>query len=107
MSLHYRATDRKSHSHTLGFRGEEALKNAIHHRCVQPNPGILNRNHGITIRVALSSYVQNPRPIRDATHRLHAVHNQIQDNLLQLHTVAGDRLEVGAELSLERDTLSA
>src|SRR6266702_1138859 len=85
--LDNRTADRQSHSHAFRLRCKE---------CVEKPPGVLFADaragifydHLCVPRIeAARADPQGPRPSRDARHRLHAVHHEVDDDLLQLHAV--------------------
>ena len=58
-----------------------------------PRTRILDRNEQIAGRFDLRSYPQHPRLAHDRAHRLDAIQDQIEDDLLQLNPVALGQLD--------------
>src|ERR1700730_3321768 len=76
MRLDNGATDRQSHPDTLGFGGKEWLENKGCLPRIESPAGILNLDQH-TIRVLLRLNEQLAWPVRDCTHRIDAIHDQI------------------------------
>src|ERR1700735_284129 len=97
MRLDNGATDRQSHSDALRFRGEKRLKDAIDSIGIESNPRILNLDQH-TIRVLGRFNHELPGPANDGTHRIEAVHGEIDQYLLQLHSVAKHDWEINRQI---------
>ena len=93
MGVDDRPTDRQPHAHAAGLRREEGVEEAVHCFRSEPRTRILDRNEQIAGPVDLRSYPQHPRLAHDRAHRLDAIHDQIEDDLLQLNPVAHDGFE--------------
>src|SRR5262249_32299118 len=94
-----RTADEKPHAHSIRSGREQWLEDQIQVGWINSCSCILNRHTDHAGCGLIGLYLQDARPNRK--HGLDAVHNQVQDNLLQLHLVALHRREVFVEVRLE------
>src|SRR6266849_3316013 len=90
MSLDDRAADRQSHTHSFGLGGVEGVEDAVHVGWIESRTDICDRDQHVARLLELRSNSQYPRPVHDRAHCLDAIHDQIEDDMLQLDTVARD-----------------
>src|ERR1700729_858129 len=106
MSFNDRVTDRQSHSHALGLRGEEAFEDAVPACRVKTNTGIRHVDDDVALIVELRTDGQDTGAVSDRTHRLDAVHDQVENDLLQLDPVSHDGRKLGSQVGLDGDAMS-
>jgi hypothetical protein len=82
-----RAADRQAHPHSAGLRREEGIEDVLGDRRIQPRPGVFHRNQDTVWCFAPRADPKPARAIGNGAHRFHPVHDQIEDNLLQLNPV--------------------
>ena len=82
-----------------GFVVWKALNSVSLCSLIDPDAGVLHRDHHIPILIPIGADAKNPRQIARGCHRLHAIHQQIDDHLLQLHPVAHHGGKRGTEFS--------
>jgi hypothetical protein len=90
MSFNDGVTDCQPHSHALGFRGEEAFEDAVPVCRVKTNTGIRHVDDDVALIVELRTNRQDTWAVSDRTHRVDAIHDQIENDLLQLDPVRRD-----------------
>jgi len=93
MRLDNRARDGQAHTHSVGFGGVETAQRAGHFSSFQPDTRVLHAKEDRRRSdrcIVFSLNQQNPASLRDRIHGVHSVHHQIEQYLLELHTVAGD-----------------
>ena len=88
MRLYDRTTNRKSHAHAARLCGEEWIENAIYVLRIDSRSGILDCNNHFVGCPDLRSYGECPRALRHGAHGFAGVHDQIENDLLQLNLVA-------------------
>ena len=106
MSLDDGAADGESDSHAVALRREKSVEQLVHALTVEAHASI---PHGQAHTLAIfpfGSDQQLPRPIVHARHRVGGVADQVQDDLLELDTVAGDGREIVGKLRLKNDPVS-
>src|SRR5262245_8908945 len=107
MSLDDGAADGQADTHPVAFRRVEGVEQLGHVLRVDADPGIADAHaHTVAVVVLFGSDQQLPRPIVDGGHRIRGVADQIQDDLLELNTIAGDRWKVLGELQLKQYAIS-
>ena len=106
MSLDNGAADRQADAHAVTFRCKESVKELVHALGVDPHAGIPNAHTDAIAVLPFCSDQQLPRPIVHVTHGVRGVAKQVEDDLLELDTIAGDVREVVSELRLERNPVS-
>ena len=52
---------------------------------------------------AVPANYQDTLRFLDGAHGIHSVHHQVEQNLLELHTIAGDARQVLGKISADRD----
>src|SRR3984893_2649670 len=90
MSFNDRVTDCQPHSHALGLRGEEAFEDAVPVCWVKTNTGIRHVDGDVALIVELRADRQDTWAVSDRTHRVDPVHDQVENDLLQLDPVSHD-----------------
>ena len=73
-----------------GFRGEEAFEDVVPVRGVKTNTGIRHVDDDAALIVELRTDRQNTWAVSDRTHRVDAIHDQVENDLLQLDPVGHD-----------------
>jgi hypothetical protein len=106
MGLNDRITDCEPHSHPLGFRREEAVKDTISICRVKTNAGIRHVDHDVALIVELRPNRQLAGAIHDGAHRVDAIHDEVENDLLQLNAVGHDHRKVWMQLRQDRDAVS-
>ena len=101
MSLNNGPSDRKPDSHALLFRSEKRFKNFA--RPFQGDTGteVGDRNNDRRSAVQLGA-TDNRAAIWHRRHRLDTIDDQVQDDLLQLHSIALDRQRIRKRLGPEQ-----
>lgn len=102
MNFYYRAAYRQTHPHSSVLRSIERLKQALETLRAHPWAGILHR-HQDTACFPPSADEQLSCPFSQAALRLEGIDDQVQDDLLQLHTVSLNARQLLGELRLYRD----
>src|SRR5262249_6559809 len=88
VSFDDRTADRQAHPQTARFRGVESLEHALKSRRREAWTRI-SHSYEHVARVNLpAADEQLSRPVAGAAHSLHCIHDQIEDHLLQLYSVA-------------------
>ena len=105
MGFDDRPADRKSHAKTVGFGREEGVEDALRDGRVEPRAGILDRNLQTIRRGEGDGHGQLPPAVADRCHGLDAVHDQVQQHLLQLDPVAQHRLRAGGQIRVQHDAV--
>src|SRR5882762_7503246 len=98
MTLDYRATDREADAHAAVFCGVERLEESVLGLLVEAHPRVLYRQTDAIAVVAVGPDDELRRTILHGAHRFRSVQNQIQHDLLQLHTITTDTGKVIGEL---------
>ena len=81
------ARDRQANSHALLLGREESIEYLIQFFVGNSGTGIQNRNNCGLSAIQLGSPDHAP-PVRYRGHRIHAVHDQVHDDLLNLNLIA-------------------
>ena len=91
MSLYDRSTDRKPHAHSLWFGRKKCLEDTVLVLTSYSRTRVfhVDRNTRSFLN-GIGTDPQYTRTIGDGAHRFDGVHNQIEENLLQWHTLARD-----------------
>src|SRR5882672_2190317 len=98
-------TDRESHPDPLGLGCKERLKDLTDLLWIEATTGILNLNqHAVLVLCRLDD--QLSRPIDQGTHRVDAIHDQVDQDLLQLYPVAARTWQVSGKISAQGNTVS-
>jgi len=106
MSLDDGATDGEADAHALAFRRVEGIEQLGQVLRVDADAGIAH-GHPDTIAVLVfGSDQQPPRPILNGSHRIRGVADQVQDDLLELNAIPGDRWEALGKLQLQQYAIS-
>ena len=98
MTLNNGATDGEPDSHTVILGGVERFEEPVRSLRVEPDSRILHRQPYMIVFVPFSFNQQLPRTIVDRAHRVGCIPDQVQDDLLQLDTIASDDREVLGKL---------
>src|SRR5271167_4712939 len=94
MTLDDGPADRESDSHTVILGGVERFEEPVRSLRVKPDSRILYRQAHMIVFIPFSSNQQLPRTIVDRAHSVGCIPDQVQDDLLQLDTIAGDDEDV-------------
>src|SRR4029450_3217763 len=106
MSLDDRAADGEADTHAVAFCRVEGVEQLAHVLRIDADAGIAHAHAHTIALLVLGSDQQLPRPIVHGGHRIRGVADQVQDDLLELNTIPGDRGEALGELQLKRDAIS-
>src|ERR1700722_5553592 len=79
--------DGQSHTHALRLGSEEGVENMFHAFGVESRSGILHHDLYAPGFVGLRTDQQDTRPVCYRSHGLDTVHDQVQDDLLQLDPI--------------------
>src|SRR5262247_2230734 len=99
VALNDRMADGEAHPHPSRFGREQRLENPMEVGWINSSSRILNRYMHQTGLGLISLYFQHARPNR--LHGLDGIHDEVQDDLLQLHLVALYGQEMLAELCVK------
>src|SRR6202166_300552 len=102
MCLDDGTADRQSHAHTVRSRCVEWLEKPVQRFRPQPRTGIPAGNTHAVLR-SLGADLQLSLALREAAHRLNGVGDQVQNHLLQLHSVALKTWQTRCELLVYRN----
>src|SRR4030095_12649082 len=97
MSLDDRAAHRQANSHSVLLRRIEGLKELVRGIRSEADPRVLYAETHVLTLIRFASDQQISRAVLDANHRIRSVSHQVQDDLLELDTIARDRWEVDRE----------
>ena len=106
MSFDDGATDGESDPHPVMFGRVEGVKQLVHDLRVDSDAGI---PHGQAQAIAVHLFCfdqQLTRAIVHVNHRVRGVAEQVEDDLLELDTVAREVREIVGELRLKHDAVS-
>jgi len=106
MSFDDGAADGQPDTHAVAFRGVEGVEQLVHALGVDAHAGIPHAHTHTIAVLPFGSDQQLPRAIVHANHRVRGVAEQVQDDLLELDPIAGDRREIVGELRLKNDPVS-
>src|ERR1700730_12333097 len=105
MGLDNRPADRQSHPDPLGLGCKERLKDLTDLLRIEATSGILNLDQH-TVRILCRLDEQLSRQIVEGTHRVDAIHDQVNQDLLQLHPVAEQTWQISGKISAQGNTVS-
>src|SRR6516225_10710330 len=97
MLFNDRAADRQSHAHTLWLGRIECIEEPLHFLRLQSDAKVLYANCGCwptIVGVTAPANQQKTLLFFDAVHRVHPVHHEVEQNLLELNTVSKGQGEV-------------
>ena len=106
MSLDDGAADGEPDSHAVALRRVEGVEQPVHALTVDAHARVPDGHAHTIARLPFCSDQQLPRAILHVDHRVRGVAEQIQDDLLELDAIAGDRGEVVGELRLQHHPVS-
>ena len=101
--FHYGAADCKAHSHTALLAREERLEDAVGLGDPFAVVADLNQDHFVPVPVGADHEWFRQPVIR--SHRVDAIADQIDQNLLHLDTIGGNRRQSRVEIGLDNDAL--
>jgi len=88
VSIDNRSADRQPHPHPAGFRGVESLENALEIFRTNPRPRVAYRHEDFLCLILFRADQQLSCSRLNRAHCLNRVQDQVQDDLLQLNTIA-------------------
>src|SRR4029450_12270904 len=92
--------------HPAALRRIESVEKLVHALTIEAGTSIAYRQaHAISV-FPFSSDQHLPWAIVHADHRVRGVAEQVEDDLLDLDSIAGDGREIGGELRLKNDPVS-
>src|SRR4029450_1901009 len=87
VALHDGTADRESHAHAAGFGGVKRLKDLRHPARLQTHPRVRHGGlHLLRVHVPRGDE-ELPLPLIYNDHRFYGIHQKVQHNLLQLHSI--------------------
>src|SRR4029077_13045653 len=99
--------DRKTESHSLGFRGEERLEDLFHFFRWNAAAAVGDgHNHCITTVLDSSTNAQPALRSVAIRHCVTSIDHQVDQDLLKLHRVAGDGRQISRQFSINTDVLT-
>src|ERR1700752_4069984 len=102
MGLDDGAADRQSDSHSIVFRCVESFKESGGNFRWEADSHIPNaKAYSISFFIMLCSDEQLSRAVLDTRHRVRSISQQVENDLLELNTIACDRRQVPSELRLQ------
>src|SRR5438477_11462941 len=107
MSFDDGAADRQSHPHAVVFSGIERLKKAVDLPRLETSTRILDSEQTPTHThacFATALNYQDTGGFLDCVHGIHSVHHQVEQYLLELHTIAQYGWQVLRQIGPDRDT---
>src|SRR5262249_22211322 len=104
--LHDGATDRQPHSHPLRLGRVESVEDLFEVLPVKPDAGVLHGDERFVRFIWTRADEQLSRPARRRSHRLDTVHHEIENDLLQLHSVTKHGRQIGGQIHAQRHTFS-
>ena len=87
MGIDDRPADRQPHPHSAGFRGVESLENALEMFRINTRPRIAHCHEDAICPGLLGADRQLSWPLLNRSHCFDRIHDQVQDDLLQLNTI--------------------
>jgi hypothetical protein len=102
-----RAADRQAEPHAVRLGRIERLEQPIQLFRLKPDAAVLDADRdrrASVVRVDTAADVEAPVPFVRAAHRVHGVHDQVQQHLLELHAIAENEREVCRHVGSNRDT---
>jgi len=91
MAMHGGARDQDRHAEAVRFRRIEGIEDAVRALRIEPNTGVAHGDDNRAGLVLVAADQDLSGPVRDRLHSLDAVHDEIQENLLELDPVAEHR----------------
>src|SRR5258708_469726 len=99
-----RPADRQAHAHAVRPGREESVEQAAHVFGIDADARIAHRNkHLFGLHEGVDH--EAPWPVGYGFHRLHAVHHQVDDDLLQLDAAGEHRRQIAGEVELQSDAM--
>jgi len=96
MGLDNRAGERQPHTHAVRLRREKWLEDLAGKVVGNPRPGIPNSQFDFAIRFAGPGFDDNTSRIdRAGLYCVNAVHNKVEQDLRQVHTIAKHARQIG------------
>ena len=105
MGIDYRPANRQSHPHSARFRGVESVENAVEMFRIDARPGIAHCHENAFCPALPGADQQLSRPLINRAHCFDRVQDQVQDDLLQLNTIALNGRQRFIEADLDRDSI--
>ena len=87
------------------LRRVEGVEELVHAQRVDAQPGVPHGHTHTVVVLSLGPDRQLPRAIGHLAHRFDRVEQQVQDDLLELDTIASDERKVVGKLCLENDAV--
>ena len=108
MPVHDRAADRQPHAEPARLRRIEGLEEAGHFGLTEPDPGVLDRDDRprAIVTVLDGRADDDPTPLpRNLSGGFDRIHQQVQENLLELDPITLDPRQVRRRGRLEDDSV--
>src|SRR5512132_945407 len=94
MPLDDRAADRQPNTHAAALGCVEGVEYSLQIRRIDADPGILHAQTHTIVSFSPGFDQQMPRAVVHALHRVGGIAEKVQDDLLELDTIAGDGRQV-------------
>src|SRR6476619_4806673 len=91
MGIDDRAADRQPHPYSAGFRGVESFEDAVEMFRINTRPRIAHCYEDAICLGLFGADRQLAWPLLNRSHCFDRIHDQVQDDLLQLNTIPFDR----------------
>src|ERR1700733_13302869 len=100
MSFDDRSAYCETHSHAVRLGGEESIEDPIDISWSEAGAGILDRNKYTVIAVELGHNAQLSFSGDNRLHRIESIRGEVQDHLLQLHSIGADKWDIFVQVGL-------
>src|SRR2546428_9501795 len=109
MPVHDRAADGEPHAKSAWLRRVERVEQAGRLRLAEADAGIFHRDDrpGAIVTLFEGRAHDQPAPLRrDVSDRLGSIHDQVQENLLELDPIAHDSRQVGRQRRIRNSSVA-
>src|SRR5712671_1378585 len=105
MGFDNRATNRQPHSHSPAFRRNERVEDTLDIFRIDTSSGVLHRDH-YTGFTRFGFHSQHSWSISHGIHCFGCIHDQVENDLLQLNTIAGYLRDGGKKFGVNRNLVT-
>ena len=105
MGIDDRPADRQPHPYSAGFRGVESLEDALEMVRINTRPSIADRHEDAISLGLLRVDRQFSWPLLNRSHCFDRIHNQVQNDLLQLNTIPLNGKRPLRKVGIYRDSI--
>src|SRR5271165_1438694 len=99
------AANSEAQPHPMSFRREKGLKDALHFVGRNSTTPVSYRYTDFSAIQILSAHEKSAFNRLDPSHRVAAVHDEVEQHLLELYVIAGGRRQMRCELDIHGDIL--